>query len=182
MYQGSGPRFESVELAAEGDEADVGPDTSHGGDAVGVQTCAVNKESSGDVTLGGVNSQVFRVGGDGQDSRVGMHFAARFLEESCIGLGDCVVVDDGRLRRVDGFDTIGVGFDFPESFGVNDLEAGDTVGSSSTVELFKGRDFRFLGGNDDLAAVLVCDAVLTAELLESRAPLTQFWAFREPVR
>lgn len=71
---------------------------------------------------------------------------------------------------MDGFDPIGVGLDFPESFGANDLEAGDTVGSSSTVELFKGRNFRFLGGNDDFAAVLVCDAVLTAELLEEPGP------------
>ena len=158
--------FEGVELAAEGDEAYVGANAGHSGNAVGVETGTVDEVAGGERASSGVDGQAVGAGGDGEDSGTGEDLAAGLLEEPGVGVGDFVVVYDGGLGGVDGLDTVGAGLDFSESLQAYDLKAGDAVGRAPAVKLLEGRDLGFLGGYDDFAAVFVVDAVLVAELFE----------------
>ena len=88
---------------------------------------------------------------------------------SCVGLRDLAVVDNPRVGREDRLDARGVGLDLQQALPVNHLEVQRPVGCAPPVELVQAVDLRLVGGDDQLAAHLVLDAVLVAKLPEKDA-------------
>ena len=100
----------------------------------------------------------------------GEDFAAVMQDVVGVGLGNAAVIDDGGAGDVEGLDAAGVGFDFGQFVGVDDAQVGDAVVGAAPVDLLQAGEFGRVGGDDDLAALVVFDALFAAVLLESLDP------------
>ena len=92
--------------------------------------------------------------------------AAGLQEVGGVGLGDLCVVDNACLGGVEGGDTSGVRLKTFQFVGADSSKTGDAIGNTASVKLFEGWNFRFVNGDDYLAAFLVRDVALVTVLSE----------------
>jgi hypothetical protein len=75
-----------------------------------------------------------------------------------------LVINNAFLRDAEGGEAGGVGFDLAELGGVEPLEAFEAILLAAGFEVAEALDFGFAGGDNDLAADLMGDGVLAAEI------------------
>ena len=94
--------------------------------------------------------------GAGEQRAIGPHVVRE-------GFRDRVVVDDARVRRVDGPDPGRVRLDLPEPLRADDLQALRSVRVAPAKQLFEAGKLGLVQRHDDLAAQTVGDAAFVAE-------------------
>ncbi len=96
-----------------------------------------------------------------------LDLAARFLEQPRVHARHRDEVDDAGLRHPQPGDADGVRLVLDDLFRPQAAQAHQTVGLSAALELVEARDLLRLGRHHQLAADLVRDAVLGAQLDQS---------------
>lgn len=149
--------LEHVVFPSEGDDASLALFAGEGGDAVAVEPGAVDQEVGLELAIEPP------AGFDPSDGGAGPDLGASGSEALDHGVADVLVVDDALLRDAERLDPGGVGFDLADLFRAEEFQAGQAVLLAAGVEVVEAREFGLFGGDDELAADLVADAVLLAK-------------------
>ena len=96
--------------------------------------------------------------------------ASQGAELPRVRAGHLPEVDDPGERGVEGAQAGAVGLDLPQLLGSDHADPFDAVGPGPSVQLLQARDLLRAGGDDDLAAEVVADALLVAELQQRLLP------------
>ena len=94
------------------------------------------------------------------------YLAAGLLDVTCIGGRNEPEVDDARRRAMKRADACSVRFELAQPLRADQLEARDTVGETTAMELLPPRQLAWLGRDDDLATALRRDAPFLAVAVE----------------
>ena len=106
----------------------------------------------------------FAVGGDFLDAALEPERAAELFDLGYELGADLGVVDDALLGDVEGGEAADMGLDLEHGRAVEEADAGEAVGGGAGGELVEALFLLGGGGHDELAADLVGDAVLAAEV------------------
>jgi hypothetical protein len=158
-------------VAAKGDDADRRSQPGEPGDAVTVQTGAVDQPARLQRAAVGLDDELVPGGGDGSHPPAEKNVAAVALQLLGEGLGDAHEVDDSGLGHEEGVETTGVRLvvrDLPRRHAT---QAAKAVGAAAALELVETRHLGLLGRHDELAAQLEGEVALAAEVHQPAAPL-----------
>ena len=112
---------------------------------------------------GGFNCPAIRHRNHFQNPRIEPYFTAIFTDEFTHLFGNSAVIHDALLRHVDRRDARGVRLDFLDLFRRQSAQTLKPVRIAVLPEIFQTREFVLGRGNDDLAALLVRNAMFTAK-------------------
>lgn len=125
---------ESVVFAAERDDLKIGLEAAHSGDAIGLESAAVDESLGGEVALGGVEDDGVGFLRDFEDFGGGKDLASMLSDGVSVGVGDSFVVDDAGFSDVHAGDSCDVGFILADFIDGQSAEVGQTVGGASALE------------------------------------------------
>ncbi len=134
-------------------------------DTVGVEARAVYKVIGVKLPGSRYNSQLVVALDNFRNLRAGDDGMTGLAEQLCKSLTNLNVIDDPRLRYVNGFNTVQhVRLNLQQALSVDHL-AVDAVGSAAFKQVVERRQLLLVGGNDDLAHQVEGDTLLFTELL-----------------
>jgi len=97
------------------------------------------------------------------DSCAEANFATSCDDKFGVFFRNETVIRDSCAGNMDGANARGVGLDLAQSGSIEHAQSWNAVGDTAPIEFFEAGEFGFFGGDDDLAADLVRNRVLTAE-------------------
>ena len=152
-------------LAAKGDDPRRRLHSRKGDDPVGVEPATVDHQFGAKVAGRAHQSPGTAAPLDPRHPRLHDDTPPEPADLALERVGDAAVVDDPLLRYVDGGDSGGVRLELADRRrGVEATEADKAVVSSPFPERVEASHLGGVGGNNDLSADLVTDAMLLAEL------------------
>ena len=163
-------RSQRVVLAAEGNDAQRRVEAGEPRDAVGHQPGAVDEVARLERAVAGVEAEAVAAGAQTGDLDAGADDPAAGFDQRAVAPRDGVVVGDARRGDVQGADAAGGGLELGEFFGADLADAGHAVGPAAVGQRVQAAGLRLVGRHDDLAAALVGDVVLPAELQHLLGP------------
>lgn len=151
-------------FASEGDDVDVILGASKLSDPVAEESGAVEEIAGFEFTGGGFEDPAAKVVVNGEDAGVFLEGAAEAFDLADEGVADGLIINNAFLWNAEGGEAGSVGLDLAELGGVEPLEAFEAVLLAADFEVTQALDFGFGGGDNDLAADVVGDGVLAAEI------------------
>ena len=157
-----GRGFQFVVLAAKRHDPHGRLLATHGHDTVAIQPRTVDQRPCAEGAAGCLQHKPVAVGADAHDLRLGPDLTARLLDEFRQSLADLAEIDNPGFGNMQGIDTRGVRFQFPEPCR-RDPFALHAVGEPPLVNSLQGREFLFVYRHNDFAARFVRDIVFPTE-------------------
>ena len=152
-------------LAAERDDPRRRLHSRKGDDSVGVEPAAIDHQLGAEVAGGARQSPHAAAPLDPRHPRLHDDTPPEPADLALEGIGDTAVVDDPLLRHLNGGDPRGMRLEFADRRRrVEATEADEAVVCSPFPERVEPAHLSRIGGDDDLPADLVTDAMLLAEL------------------
>ena len=175
VHRRSATDGELTVLAAERHDDDAGVGARQAGDAITVQTGAVDGEACHGRAAPGVEDDLGAAAGDGHDARPGAHLPAVPRQAPRQGGRDGGVVGHGGGGHMQRAQTAAGRLDLAQPLGADQRQSRDAVRGTAAVDLRQTRQLALFGRHDDLAAAPVRHAVLLAEQRHRRGPLDTAW-------
>lgn len=150
-------------LAAERNDLCTGIGAGSGGNAITVQTAAVDHEPRFDGSPARFEDVPLLVAPDVEDANSRLNGPIALLNQLGVLCADFAVTYDSSRRDVNAGNTSDVGFDFTDLFGAQSLNHQPILYAPLT-KILQARQLVLFCGDDDFSTDLVFDVMLAAEL------------------